>query len=50
VAAEIAQGGIARRLVAFFEEHDFLLCPLFDVNQRYVAERGGVRFDGYMGC
>jgi amidase len=54
VGAEIAQGEIARRMVAFFEEYDFLLCPAvlcppFDVNQRYVADLDGVKFEGYMG-
>lgn len=54
VAAEIAQGEIARRMAAFFEDHDFLLCPAvlcppFDVTRRYVAELDGVKFEGYMG-
>ncbi len=54
VAAEIAQGEIVRRVARFFENYDLLLCPTvlcppFDVNQRYPEELDGVRFDGYMG-
>lgn len=54
VAAEIAQGEIVRRVARFFEDYDLLLCPAvlcppFDVNQRYPTELNGVRFDGYMG-
>jgi amidase len=54
VAAEIAQGEIARRMAKFFEVYDALICPAvlcppFDVGQRYVAELDGVRFEGYMG-
>ncbi|MDP2241145.1 MAG: amidase [Burkholderiales bacterium] len=54
VAAEIAQGEIVRRVAQFFEDYDLLLCPTvlcppFDVNQRYPEELDGVRFDGYMG-
>lgn len=54
VAAEIAQGEIVRRVAKFFEDYDLLLCPAvlcppFDVTQRYPAELNGVRFEGYMG-
>ena len=54
VEAEIAQGELIRRTARFFENHDLLICPAvscppFDVNQRYVAEVEGVRFEGYMG-
>jgi len=52
--AEIAQGELIRRTAKFFESYDLLVCPAvscppFDVNQRYVAEVDGVRFEGYMG-
>lgn len=54
VAAEIAQGEIVRRVAKFFEDYDLLLCPAvlcppFDVYQRYPTELNGVRFEGYMG-
>ena len=54
VAAEIAQGEIVRTVAKFFENFDLLICPTvlcppFDVNQRYPEELDGVRFDGYMG-
>lgn len=54
VAAEIAQGEIVRRVAKFLEDYDLLLCPTvlcppFDVNQRYPEELNGVRFEGYMG-
>lgn len=54
VAAEIAQGEIARRMAGFFEDYDVLICPAalcppFEVGRRYVAELDGVRFEGYMG-
>jgi amidase len=54
VAAEIAQGDIARRVATFMERYDVLICPAvlcppFDVNQRYPEQLNGVRFEGYMG-
>jgi len=54
VAAEVAQGELIRRVARFFETYDLLICPVvicppFDVNLRYPAEVGGVRFEGYMG-
>jgi amidase len=54
VDAEIAQGELIRRTAKWFENYDLLICPAvtcppFDVNQRYVAEVDGVRFEGYMG-
>ena len=54
VAAEVKQGDIARRLASFLEQYDALvcasvLCPPFDVEQRYPAELNGVPFEGYMG-
>lgn len=54
VAAEAARGALYRRTAAFFERCDLLACPAvlvppFDVNERYVAEAGGVRFSTYTG-
>ena len=54
VAAEIKQGDITRRLAAFMQDYDALicatvLCPPFDVDQRYPEQLNGVRFEGYMG-
>ena len=54
VAAEVAQGEIARRMARFFETYDLLLCPVvtcppFDVDMRYPSEVEGVAFEGYMG-
>ncbi len=54
VAAEIAQGELARRMARFFETYDALiapavLCPPFDVQRRYVEQWDGVAFEGYMG-
>jgi amidase len=54
VAAEIAQGEIARRVATFMEGYDALICPTvlcppFDVDQRYPEQLNGVRFEGYMG-
>jgi amidase len=54
VDAEVAQGGIARRVAAFLEDYDALvcptvLCPPIDVNQRFPEALNGVRFEGYMG-
>ena len=54
VAAEIVQGEIVRSMAKFFEHYDLLICPTvlcppFDVNQRYPEELDGVRFAGYMG-
>jgi amidase len=54
VAAEIAQGDIARAFATFMRDYDALmcatvLCPPFDVSQRYPEQLNGVRFEGYMG-
>jgi amidase len=54
VDAEVAQGDIARRVAAFLQDYDVLvcptvLCPPFDANQRYPEALNGVRFEGYMG-
>ncbi len=53
VQAEIAHGEIARRMAAFFQQYDALvcpavLCPPFEVGLRYPELVNGVRFDGYM--
>jgi amidase len=54
VAAEVTQGDIARGIATFLENYDALicatvLCPPFDVNQRFPAELNGVPFEGYLG-
>ena len=54
VAAEVKQGEITRRLATFMEDYDALvcatvLCPPFDVNERYPQQLNGVPFEGYMG-
>ena len=54
VAAEIKQGNITRRLASFMEDYDALicatvLCPPFDVDQRFPEQLNGVPFEGYMG-
>ena len=51
--AERAQAKLYASVVAFFTDHDFLLCPAaivppFDVDIRYVEEVDGVRFDNYV--
>ncbi len=54
VAAEVAQGEITRRIAAFMQDYDALICPTvlcppFDANQRHAEQLNGVRFEGYMG-
>lgn len=54
VEAEIAQGELIRRVAAFFDDYDLLICPTvtsppFDVELRFPAEVEGVRYAGYMG-
>ena len=54
VSAEVAQGDIARRVASFMQHYDALICPTvlcppFDVSQRYPEQLNGVRFEGYMG-
>jgi amidase len=54
VDAEVAQGEIVRRVAAFLEDYDALvcptvLCPPFDANQRYPQALNGISFEGYMG-
>ncbi|MBT5266203.1 MAG: amidase [Rhodospirillaceae bacterium] len=51
--AERERAAFVRRIVAFFEEYDLLLCPTtitppFDASLRYVEEVDGKRFDNYM--
>lgn len=51
--AERARAALYGRVVAFFEEYDLLACataivPPFDVDQRYVAEVNGHRFENYV--
>lgn len=53
-AAEIAHGKLLDRMAAFFGDYDLLICPAaicppFDVQTRYIAELGGVKFATYMG-
>lgn len=53
VAAEIAHGEIVRRMAAFSQDYDLLLCPVsicppFPVEQRYVESVAGVALSGYM--
>ncbi len=48
-----ARGALYNRVVSFFDDYDLLVCPAaivppFDVNQRYVAEAGGRKFDDYV--
>jgi amidase len=48
-----ARVGLHGRMAAFFAEYDLLLCPTvivppFDVDQRYVTEFAGHRFDNYI--
>ncbi|KAK9825914.1 hypothetical protein WJX81_005853 [Elliptochloris bilobata] len=51
-AAVAAQAALCQRVDAFFESHDFLLCPVtmvapFDAEVRWVQEVQGVRFSNY---
>jgi amidase len=48
-----ARVALHARMAAFFAEYDLLLCPTvivppFDVDQRYVTEVAGHRFDNYI--
>lgn len=54
VRAEVAQGEIVRRMAAFFERHDALLCPValappIEADRRCLERLGDVEFDGYLG-
>ncbi len=51
--AEAQRGDMFRRMRAFFETYDLILCPTtivppFPIEQRYVAECGGVKFESYV--
>jgi amidase len=51
--AELARGALYNHTTAFFETYDLLvsptvLVPPFDINERYVAEAGGRKFDNYV--
>lgn len=52
--AEAQRVTLTNRANAFFETYDLLLCPTtivapFPVEQRYLAECNGVKFDSYVG-
>jgi amidase len=51
--AELARGALYNRTTAFFDQYDLLispavLVPAYDINQPYVSEAGGVKFDNYV--
>lgn len=51
--AERARAALYARVAAFFGDYDLLACPTaivppFDVDQRYVAEVNGHKFDNYV--
>jgi len=51
--AELARGALYNRTTAFFEVYDLLLSPAvlvppFPIDERYVAEAGGRKFDNYV--
>jgi len=51
--AEIARGKMVQKTVEFFQTYDLLLCPAtivkpFPVEERYVTECNGVKFDTYI--
>jgi amidase len=53
-SAEVAQGVIYRNMVAFFENHDFLVIPTtqvlpFSKDVEWVREIEGTTFDDYLG-
>jgi amidase len=52
--AEAQRVTLTNRALAFFETYDLLLCPTtivapFPVEERYLAECNGVKFDNYVG-
>lgn len=52
--AEAQRVTLTNRALAFFETYDLLLCPTtivaaFPVEQRYLAECNGTKFDNYVG-
>jgi amidase len=53
VRAENARAALLQRTLAFFESYDLLLCPAtivaaYPVEERYVAECAGHRFENYV--
>ncbi|WP_421696294.1 amidase [Aestuariivirga sp.] len=51
--AEAQRGDLFRRMRQFFDRYDLLLCPAtivppFPVEQRYVTECNGIKFDSYV--
>jgi amidase len=53
VRAESQRATMFRRILAFFETYDLLLCPAtivppYPIEQRYVSECAGVKFDNYI--
>jgi amidase len=51
--AEVQRSTLTRRMVAFFERYDLLLCPAtivppFPVEERYVSECAGHKFETYV--
>ena len=53
VKAEAQRVALAGRMLAFFDKYDLLLCPAtivpaFPIEQRYLAECAGKKFDNYV--
>jgi amidase len=51
--AELARGALYNRTTVFFDQYDLLISPAvlvppFDINQPYVTEAGGIKFDNYV--
>ncbi|MCW9032903.1 MAG: amidase family protein [Rhodospirillales bacterium] len=51
--AELSRGQLYQRMANFFDDYDLLLCPTaivppFDVDQRFVEEVNGHKFDNYV--
>jgi amidase len=51
--AEVQRSALTRRMVAFFDRYDLLLCPAtivppFPVEERYVSECAGHKFETYI--
>lgn len=51
--AELARGALYNRTAGFFRDYDLLispavLVPAYDINQPFVSEAGGVKFDNYV--
>ena len=52
-SAELARGALFERTAKFFTQYDILLAPTvlvppFDIDQRYVTEASGVKFETYI--